>query len=229
MNLLALETSTDAGSIALWRDGGIVERACPSGEPTGTTHSQTLLPCILGLLAEAGLSCADLDGIAFAAGPGAFTSLRVGCAIAQGLAFAHDLPLFPVGTLEAMALASGGERVLVALDARMGEIYFGAYVGGVAQAPVVVLPPEAITLPEGDDWLACGNALAAYPQLAERLQGRVTRCLPDLLPSAAAVARLTAPRLVRGERIAAADAVPVYVRDKVALTVAERLAQGGRA
>ncbi|MBK1679710.1 tRNA (adenosine(37)-N6)-threonylcarbamoyltransferase complex dimerization subunit type 1 TsaB [Rhodocyclus tenuis] len=229
MNLLALETSTDAGSVALWRDGEASELACPSGDPVGTTHSQTLLPQVRALLEQAGLGFADLDGIAFAAGPGAFTGLRVACAVAQGLAFAHSLPLFPVATLEAMALASGGERVLVALDARMGEVYFGAYVDGIAQSPVVVLPPEDIVLPAGNDWLACGNALAAYPQLAERLQGRVVKQLPQLMPSAAAVARLAAPRLLRGENVAAADAVPVYVRDKVALTVAERLAQGGRA
>lgn len=229
MNLLALETSTDCGSLALWRDGVVSEVACPSDAAAGITHSQTLLPALRGLLAAAGMTLADLDAIAFAAGPGAFTGLRVACAIAQGLACARDLPLLPVGTLEALAFAAGGERVFVALDARMGEVYCAAYVGGVLQAPISVARPEAVPLPEGEGWLACGNGLAAYPSLVARLAGKADRLLPQLLPSAAAVAALAAPRIARGERFAAADAVPVYVRDKVALTVAERLAQGGNA
>lgn len=225
MNLLALETSTDAGSIALWRDGEILLRACPAG----VSHSQTLLPLIAATMAEAGLGFADLDGIAFGAGPGSFTGLRVACGVAQGLAFAHDLPLVPVGTLDAMALASGGERVIVALDARMGEVYSGCFIDGVPLGPVGVYPPGALPLPETGGWLACGNGLAAYPAVHERLAPFVAAWLPELMPGADAVARLAAPRLARGERIDPADAVPLYVRDKVAQTVAERLAQGGKA
>ncbi|MFZ2852545.1 MAG: tRNA (adenosine(37)-N6)-threonylcarbamoyltransferase complex dimerization subunit type 1 TsaB [Rhodocyclaceae bacterium] len=225
MNLLALETSTDVGSIALWRDGEILLRACPAG----VSHSQTLLPLIAATMAEAGLGFADLDGIAFGAGPGSFTGLRVACGVAQGLAFAHDLPLVPVGTLDAMALASGGERVIVTLDARMGEVYSGCFADGVPLGPVGVYPPGALPLPETGGWLACGNGLAAYPAVHERLAPFVAAWLPELMPSADAVARLAAPRLARGERIDPADAVPLYVRDKVAQTVAERLAQGGKA
>lgn len=229
INLLAIETSTDAGSIALWRDGEVLLRQCPRG----ISHSETLLPLIRATLAEAGVGFAGLAGIAFGAGPGSFTGLRVACGVAQGLAFAHDTPLLPVGTLEAMALASGGERVLVALDARMGEVYSGRFEVAsdavVALGPVGVYPPGALPLPETGGWLACGNGLAAYPALHERLAPVVAAWQPELMPTADAVLRLAAPRLARGERIDPADAVPVYVRDKVAQTVAERLAQGGKA
>jgi tRNA threonylcarbamoyladenosine biosynthesis protein TsaB len=225
MNLLALETSTDAGSIALWRDGELTVGLCPPGVP----HSETLLPLIRLTMAEAGLDFTDLHGIAFGAGPGSFTGLRVACGVAQGLAFAQDLPLFPVGTLEAMALASGGERVIVALDARMGEVYFGYFEAGVPLAPVGVYPPDAVPLPDTGAWLACGNGLAAYPALQVRLAPFVSAWLPQLMPGADAIARIAAPRLVRGEGIDPADAMPIYVRDKVARTVAERLSTGGKA
>jgi len=225
MNLLAIETSTDVGSIALWRDGEVLLRACPAG----VSHSETLLPLIRATMAEAGLGFADLHGIAFGAGPGSFTGLRVACGVAQGLAFAHDLPLLPVGTLDALALASGGERVIVALDARMGEVYFGYFESAVPLAPVGVYPPATAPLPDSAGWLACGNGLAAYPALRERLAPYVDAWQPELMPTAAAVARLAAPRLARGERVDPADAVPLYVRDKVAKTVAERLAIGGKA
>lgn len=233
MNLLAIETSTDLGSIALWQDGELLLRQCPRG----ISHSETLLPLIARTLAEAGLSLATLDGIAFGCGPGAFTGLRVACGVAQGLAFAHDLPLLPVGTLDAMALSGGDGRVMVALDARMGEVYFGSFtvdaqVGTPAVQPcgvIGVYAPQAVPLPETAGWLACGNALAAYPALHERLSPFVTAFQSGLMPSADAVARLAAPRLLRGERVDPADAVPVYIRDKVAQTVAERLEQGGKA
>jgi len=237
MNLLALETSTDVGSIALWRDGDILLRTCP----TGVSHSLTLLPLIAATMAEAGLGFTDLQGIAFAAGPGAFTGLRVACGVAQGLAFAHDIPLLPLGTLDALAIASGGQRVLVALDARMGEVYFGCFEAGratplairldahSAQGTIGVYSPVAVPLPESTGWLACGNGLAAYPALRERLSTCVDQWRPDLMPSADAVARLAAPRLASGERLDPANAVPVYVRDKVAQTVAERLQRGGKA
>jgi tRNA threonylcarbamoyladenosine biosynthesis protein TsaB len=127
MNLLAIETSTDLGSIAIWRDGELLRRYCPAGR----SHSETLLPLIRSTLHEAGLGFSDLGGIAFAAGPGSFTGLRVACGVAQGLAFAHALPVIPVGTLEAMALASGGEKVIILLDARMGEVYHGRFADSV--------------------------------------------------------------------------------------------------
>ncbi len=225
MNLLAIETSTDLGSIALWCDGAVLQRFCT----VGIAHSETLLPLICATLREAGLGFADLHGVAFAAGPGSFTGLRVACGVAQGLAFAHQLPVIPVGTLDAMAQASGGEQVLVVLDARMGEVYYGRFSRAEPLGEVVVCQPSALPLPDSTGWLACGNGLGAYPLLRVRLASCVHRWQPELMPAADAVARLAAPRLARAEGIDAAAAAPLYVRNKVALTVAERLATGGKA
>lgn len=225
MNLLAIETSTELGSIALWRDGELLRRTCP----IGVSHSETLLPLIRATLREAGMCFADLNAVAFAAGPGSFTGLRVACGVAQGLAFAHQLPVMPVGTLDAMALSSAGQRVIVALDARMGEVYHAFYADGVTRATAAVCRPSAVPLPESAGWLACGNGLKAYPELRERLAACVQEWLPELMPDAGAVASLAATRLARGESVDVADAAPVYVRNKVAQTVAERLASGGKA
>ena len=225
MNILALETAADPGSIALWRDGEVVERRCAPSR----SNSETLLPLAETTLREAGLGFADLGGIAFGAGPGSFTGLRVACGVAQGLAFARDLPLLGVGTLEAMAQESGFERVIVTLDARMGEVYVGFFEDGKQRGEIGVYSPQDVPLPQTAGWLACGNALAAYPLLRERLSPFVDRWQPELLPSAAGVARIAASRLARGVAIDPADAVPLYVRDKVAKTVAERLAEGGKA
>ncbi|PKO88379.1 MAG: tRNA (adenosine(37)-N6)-threonylcarbamoyltransferase complex dimerization subunit type 1 TsaB [Betaproteobacteria bacterium HGW-Betaproteobacteria-12] len=229
MLILALETSTDLGSCALWRDGAVLERRCPPGR----SHSETLLPLIRELLAEAGTSVAALDAIAFGAGPGAFTGLRVACGAAQGLAVATDRPLIPVISLAAMAVQAGEGEVLALLDARMGEIYAAAYRVTAAdcqlQGEIRVLAPADLSLPGAAGWRACGNAPAAYPLLLERLRAAGIEYLPGILPTAAAVAALAAPRAARGEGIDAALAAPLYIRDKVAKTVAERLNEGGRA
>lgn len=230
MQILALETSTEAGSCALWRDGELIERSCPAGR----SHSETLLPLVRELLAEAALTIRQLDAIAFGVGPGAFTGLRVACGAAQGLAVSADLPLIPITSLEAMAAASGGKQVLALLDARMGEVYSAACVaneaGWAVQGEIRVTAPVDIDFSgKTADWLACGNALKAYPLLAERGMLAGLAVLPDILPVASWLARLAAPRLVRGEGMDPALAVPLYIRDKVAKTVAERLSEGGKA
>lgn len=229
MRLLSLETSTESGSCALWQDGMLLTRTCPPGR----SHSETLLPQVAELLAEAGTGFAALDGIAFGAGPGAFTGLRVACGLAQGFAVAHDLPVFPVGTLDALAWAAGAPEVLALLDARMNEIYFARFQrtadGVTAREPYRLAGPDAVILPEKPGILAVGKALQVYPQLAARAEAAGCRLLPDRLPEAGAVAELALPRLRRGEGLDAAQAAPVYVRDKVAQTTAERLAAGGKA
>jgi tRNA threonylcarbamoyladenosine biosynthesis protein TsaB len=225
MRILALETAADPGSIALWLDGQVVARNCPAG----LSNSATLLPLVEATLREAGCSLAELDGIAFGAGPGSFTGLRVACGVAQGLAMARDLPLLAIGTLEAMAQSTGGERVIVALDARMGEVYYGVFEQGVQQGEIAVLAPENVPLPATTGWLACGNGLTAYPALGQRLAPFVDTWQAAVMPSAEAVARLAAPRLALGLQVDPAAAVPFYVRDKVAKTISERLAQGGKA
>lgn len=229
MRVLALETSTDLGSCALWVDGELVERRCPPGRP----HSETLLPLIRELMAEGGVDFPELDAIAFGAGPGAFTGLRVACGIAQGLAVAADLPVVPVGTLEVLAAGCEGERILSLLDARMNEVYCAAWQREGSRFNLMgslrVAPPDAVEMPSGAGWIACGNALAAYPQLANRVAAAGFVARPEAMPTAANVAHLAVPRLQNGEGIDPAAAVPIYVRDKVARTVAERLADGGKA
>lgn len=229
MLILALETSTELGSCALFRDGEVIERSCPPGR----SHSETLLPLVRELMREAGLGFAQLDAIAFGAGPGAFTGLRVACGAAQGLAVGGDLPLIPVTSLETMAVMSGAGRVLALLDARMGEVYAAAYLveGGEAirQNEIRVTTPGEVLLPDGTGWTACGNGLAAYPALAERVVAVNMLLRPEILPQAATVARIAALRAARGEGIDPALAAPLYIRDKVAKTVAERLSEGGKA
>jgi tRNA threonylcarbamoyladenosine biosynthesis protein TsaB len=225
MKILALETATDPGSIALWLDGDVVSRNCPEN----LSNSATLLPVAQAVIKEAGLEFSDLDGIAFGLGPGSFTGLRVSCGVAQGLSFVRDLPLLGIGTLNAMALASGGQRVIVALDARMGEVYFAVFVDGVLQGDIGVYAPDSVPVPDSSGWLTCGNGPSVYPVLRERLSAVTVEWRPEIMPHAEFVVRLAAPRMERGERIDPADAAPLYVRDKVAKTVAERLAEGGRA
>jgi tRNA threonylcarbamoyladenosine biosynthesis protein TsaB len=219
MRLLALETATHRLSVALWQDGAVIERAAelPSG------GSEWLLPAARGLLAEGGISFAALDGIAFGAGPGSFTGLRLAAGCAQGLAFGLDLAVVAVNTLEALAHASGEPRVFACLDARMNEVYVAAYRDGVAVLPPVVSPPGQVPLPVGDDWVGCGDGFGAYGSLLPAF----ARVRADLRPTATAVACLAAPRFARGESVDAAAAAPLYVRDNVALTTAERLARGG--
>jgi tRNA threonylcarbamoyladenosine biosynthesis protein TsaB len=229
MLILALETSTELGSCALWCDGVVSERICPPGR----SHSETLLPLVRELLAEAGVQVRALNAIAFGVGPGAFTGLRVACGAAQGLAVAANLPLIPVTSLETLAALGGGDRVLALLDARMGEVYSGCYQlgdgGYVLHGEIRVSAPDAVVLPTAPGWIACGNAIAAYPALAASLSAAGISGQAEIFPTASAVARLAAPRAGRGEGIDAAQAVPLYIRDKVAKTVAERLSEGGRA
>lgn len=229
MRILALETSTDLGSCALWQDGAVVSLDCP----TGQSHSATLLPLVRQLLAEAGVRLADLDAIAFGVGPGAFTGLRVACGIAQGLAVAGERPVIAVGTLAAMAWNSGAAKVTTLLDARMNEVYAATFTRQgedlVQEGEISVRPADLVALPTSADTLVCGNALRAYPALAARAAAAGLSQQPEIMPTATACAALAARAAGRGEFLDPAQAVPLYVRDKVAQTVAERLAQGGKA
>ncbi len=236
MNLLAFETATLHLSVALYSDGALIER----GERVAQGGAEFLLPWASQLLSEAGLTLNQLDGIAFGSGPGGFTGLRLACGVAQGLACGLDLPLIGVHSLEAMAqeVATGlpeGTSIFSCLDARMEEVYFAAYrlvYGKLEECiPPSVAPPTLISeLPghaDGESWLGCGDGFAIYPEiLPERLK-RMTRVLPAIYPTARAVAQLAVPRLQTGSGHDASHAVPLYVRNKVALTTTERLARGG--
>ncbi len=230
MNLLAFEASTSHLSVALWSEGELAEKSAllPNG------GSERLLPWAMELLAEGGLTLKRLDGIAFGAGPGSFTGLRLACGVVQGLACGLDLPVVPVGTLAALALACGDGAVLACLDARMNEVYLAAYqVAGETVAEVLapkVGAGKTAPLPEGPGWRGVGDGFASAEgtKLIARLGKRLVSVDAARFPTAAAVARLAAPILVRGDGVPAAKAQPLYLRDKVALTVAERLARGGR-
>ncbi len=222
--ILAIETSTELASAALLHGNQILTR-----EASGVhTHSQTILPMVQSLLAQAGIGLSSCAAIAFGAGPGSFTGVRTACGIAQGLAFGLDLPLLPIVTLQAMAQAcreaSGASDVLSVLDARMGEVYWAQYrfadgwqtvIEPTLSAPSGVRPQGAVQ--------ACGNGLQAYASAfgTQDFMRGVLECMPH----AAQVGALARTGLERGNAVTARDAQPVYLRNKVALTINERQAK----
>ena len=222
MRILALETSTSWCSVAIGDGRDWHERAVDAGN----AHSTLLLPMIRRALAGAEWPLSSLDAIAFGAGPGSFTGLRIGCGVAQGLALGSDRPVVPVGTLAALALADGGARVVACLDARMREVYVAAYVrDGEALREVIapaVLAPDAVAGPGQGGWRGAGNGFLAYPDLATRLH--LDAVDATARPTARAVGRLAVARVAAGETVRAAAALPFYVRHRVALTTAERSA-----
>jgi tRNA threonylcarbamoyladenosine biosynthesis protein TsaB len=225
VKLLAIDTSTDWISVAAAdADGG---RDIVLEAPASNAHSEHVMPLVHRALGEAGWRLGDLDAIAFGAGPGAFTGVRIACAVAQGLALGAGLPLVAIGTLEAIAESAwrqhGGERVVAALDARMQEDYVAAYAreGGAWREVVApfVARPDDVDLPR-DAWLGAGDGFARYPALAQCVGA--SRVHADVRPGARAIVALAAPRVAAGDVVAAHDAHPVYVRHRVALTLAER-------
>lgn len=221
MNILALETSGERASVALWRDGHISARAIGSVHQ----HSRFVPAMIDEILREAELSLAALDAIAFGSGPGAFTGLRIACGVAQGLALGAGLQVVAVPTLLALAAASGRDRVIAAIDARMGEIYAAAYVrdgaGWLCQLePTLCRPELAPALP--GRWVGVGNgfevASAALTTLYAAQLDHVDTSVCAHARYIAAVAAATP----RTQWLDPAEAAPLYVRNKVALTMAER-------
>ena len=223
MKILALETSTEHCSVAVWRDGTVEEADAHAGQ----RHSELLLPMTHRLLERHGLAVKALDGIAFGEGPGSFTGLRIACGVVQGLAFGAGLKVAGVGTLLAMAAAADAERVVCCLDARMGEIYHAAYVRSRAGWDVVHAPglwsPDDVPALSGDGWTGCGSGFAAHSQaLGRRYAGRLSAIMPEVLPRARHVAELAVRAFTEGRAVPPEQAVPVYIRDKVALKTAER-------
>ena len=227
MNLLAFDTSTDTLSIAVQR-GDAVWQHTGAG---GAQASAALIPAIQRLLAEAGLGFDTLDAIVFGRGPGSFTGLRTACAVAQGLAFGarngQGTPVVPVDTLLAVAEEArqqhGCTQVLAVLDARMNEVYSAHCTWQEAtrqwstDADFGLCAPEALTLTDAALWTVAGNAQAAY---GERLLPQA-RHVPAL-PTATALLRLAPALLAAGAAVPASEALPRYIRDKVAQTTAER-------
>ncbi|MEO5963750.1 MAG: tRNA (adenosine(37)-N6)-threonylcarbamoyltransferase complex dimerization subunit type 1 TsaB [Thermomonas sp.] len=225
MKLLAIETATEACSIAVLVDGAVIERF----EIAPRRHTELALPWAEALLAEAGIAKSQLDAIAVGRGPGAFTGVRLAIALAQGIALALDRPLLPVSTLAALAMRSSGDRILAAIDARMGEIYVASFQrvgdGLVATSDEVVIAPQDFVAPDGSDWHGLGTGFGATESaLVARLQGRLATVDAMALPHAADVARLGALAFARGEAIAPERIEPAYLRNNVALTIAEQQA-----
>lgn len=226
MKLLVIDTSTEWCSAALWLDGRILARRVLAGQQ----HSSLLLPMVDELLRESATSLRQLDGIGYGAGPGSFTGLRIACAVTQGLALGADLPVVGVSTLESIAEQTGAANVLAVLDARMAEVYWAAYQRDNAGWRCVTEPalalPESVCVPAGNDWMGAGNGFAALGEvLRPRLAAHLTRIDDSLMPDAAAMAVLAAQAFERGEGMDAALAAPIYLRDKVALTIDERRAK----
>jgi tRNA threonylcarbamoyladenosine biosynthesis protein TsaB len=227
LKLLAFDTSTETLSVAVSPGEGAA--VLESAGAAGANASAALIPAIERLLAQAGLALGELDAIAFGRGPGSFTGLRTACAVAQGLGFGAGVPVLPIDTLLAVAeeayAQTGTTRVVAMLDARMGEVYFAGYEREADRWTTRQLPalarPDAIVVPPG--WTIAGNVLELHAQ-----QLPPGHAMTAALPTARALLRLAPTALAASGTHAAADALPLYIRDKVAQTTEERAVDRAR-
>lgn len=219
MNLLALDTAGQGCSVALLAGGHVFERF----EAVPRRHAASLLPMAEACLAESGLALHELDALAFGRGPGSFTGVRIATGVAQGVGFGAGLPVVPVSNLAAAAAAAfrlrGWRRIVVAFDARMGEIYAGRFQIGAADLPEpagaeALLAPDAMAPPTGGDWHGAGSAFAAWPALAGSLG--LAESDAGIAPLARDLLGLAQAALACGTAFAAEDALPVYLREQVA-------------
>lgn len=230
MNILALDTSTEYLSLAILRGEALFTRDIHAVQ----SHSKLVLPEIQAILAEAQLQLSDIEGIAFGAGPGSFTGLRIACGVAQGLAYGIQVPVVPVGTLHALAEQSEADRVIACIDARMGEVYHATYIKDhtqplgaqwVEQHAPSLSKPDALPVVDGSGWCGIGSGWKAYADvLKEYYNTNLAELKADVEPSAATIARIARPIFEAGEGLPAHLAAPLYVRNKVALTTQERTA-----
>lgn len=218
MKLLAFDTATGVCTAALWLDGRVLERT-----ERQSRHSEHLLSIVDALLAEAGMRLQQLNAIAFGRGPGSFTGLRIGAGVAQGLAFGAGLPVVPVSSLAALAQGVDADRVLAAFDARMGQVYWGQYVRNAEglmtlQGLEQVLAPPTVPRPEGEGWVGAGSGWDAHSVALRACVGAGLSVWQEgRYPRADDLARLAADDVAKGKALAAEQALPVYVRDEVAV------------
>lgn len=227
MKILALDTTQEYCSVALMIEDQIIYRE----ELAPRTHTNLILPQVESVLDEADITLRQLDAIAFGRGPGSFTGLRIAAGVAQGLALGADLPVIPVSSLAAMAQGiyrdhHDARQICAVFDARIGEIYWGCYqLTGDIMHPVTdeaVDAPENLYLPGNSQWLAIGAGWAAYPVLQQLHHQRLAGLMVDAAPLARDIIPIASSMLENGELVDAGQAIPVYLRQKVARTVAER-------
>ena len=218
MILLAVETATAACSVALWQEGEYHEHF----QLAGNRHSELLLPMVEEVLAAAELSLSRCDAIAYGKGPGSFTGLRIGVGVVQGLAFGAGLPTVGVSSLQAIAQRLRVPRAVAAIDARMGQVYWGAYRRNTASLPepvtaVEVMDPHEVELPpDTGEWLLAGSGADAYQALFRQRFGPRLRHIADVHPRAGDVAALAAARITVFGVEDPHQAKPDYIRDQVA-------------
>jgi tRNA threonylcarbamoyladenosine biosynthesis protein TsaB len=251
MNILALDTSTEACSVALLAGDRVITRYQEA--PRG--HAELILPMVDALLDEAGVTLKDLAAIAFGRGPGSFTGVRLASSVVQGLAYGAGVGVVPVSTLQAVALralrdddalagTTRATHVIVCNDARMDEVYVGAFARGPAEAgvarptplgPETVMPPDEVVIPRGScedegrgegeaqnigvRWIGAGRGFKAYPELSRLRaeQGGVLAAVHEtILPRAEDILALAIPEVAAGRVLPPTAALPIYVRDEVA-------------
>ena len=222
MNLLAVETSSELCSVALLRGKELfVEEILAENR-----HSELLAPMIRRVLERARLAARQMDAFGFGQGPGSFTGIRIACGVVQGLAYAASRPVVPVPSLLALAEQSNESRVIAALDARMNEAYLAAYARNGEDWDEVIAPRladgEGLPRLPGRSWTATGSGFDRHAWLRNAYRDSIEMRLEGDLPRAGSVARVAARRFARGAGVAADQAAPLYLRDKVALTSAER-------
>ncbi|MBN1378206.1 MAG: tRNA (adenosine(37)-N6)-threonylcarbamoyltransferase complex dimerization subunit type 1 TsaB [Gammaproteobacteria bacterium] len=230
MKILAIETATETCSVALLCNDQITTRY--EHQPQKQAH--LVLPMVDELMAEAELKPKQLDAVAFGAGPGSFTGLRIAAAVTQAIAVSADLPVVPVSTLATLAQGVyrqyGSQAVLASIDARMKEIYWGAYKlaeNGLMQleGQELVVSPDEVPVPDGDEWIGAGSGWRAQASILEKRIKNLQSIKDDCWPQAQDVLTLAVPLYQQGKTVAAESAEPIYLRNKVAKSIAEREAE----
>lgn len=220
--ILAIETATEACSVALLVGGEAIERY----QIAPRDHGRLLLRMVDDLMSEAGLVVSQLDVVAFGRGPGAFTGVRIATGVTQGIAFAADLPVAPISTLAALArgawVEKGAHKVLAAIDARIQEVYWGSFHFDHQGNPAVVddecvCVPTSVPLVTGDGWIGWGSGWNPYQDiLSNKFMGNITGIVSDVYPHASDIAYLAVAAVETGRLVSAEHALPVYLRDQVA-------------
>jgi tRNA threonylcarbamoyladenosine biosynthesis protein TsaB len=225
MNLLSIDTSTEFLSLAIQAGDTLFTHH----QHMGNASSELILPQIQVLLDTANVSLKDLDGVAFGAGPGAFTGVRIACGVAQGLGFGTNIPVVGVNTLLAVAQASGADKVIVCLDARMGEIYHAAFEKKNNEwtevSKTTVCKPEAAPILPSIErvWVGAGSGWAVYGEVLSNIYAKnLIKAHANTSPTAEAILQLAKPIFAAGEAKPASEATPIYIRNRVALTTQQR-------